>query len=252
MVTLSRDLAGLRLVVVGASSGIGRATALAASAHGARVVFMGRDGLQLAAAIADASTQAFAVACDVRDPASCESAIARARTLLGGADAMVYTPATLQMGLLRDVSAQEWSASLWTNVIGAALVSNAIMPHLRESVGRAVYMSSDVADFPRSGLGLYGVSKRALEGLCIQLRIEEPNVRFTSINLGPTRPTGLGRDSSIDQAKKAEITQRWSKEGINYRGEAHNDDVAAIVLQVLTSTARIDQIVVAPPEGGPQ
>ena len=76
-------LAGLRVLVVGASSGIGAATAALFVQHGARVVGAARRTERVQALGIDA------VHCDLTDPASCEQVVGDAVALLGGLDALV-------------------------------------------------------------------------------------------------------------------------------------------------------------------
>jgi len=239
-----------RLLIVGASSGIGAATAARMAARGSRIAVAGRrvDALEgLAAQLGEGCVR---VACDVRDEASIRAAVAQAVDQLGGLDAVVYTPADLRLVHIEESTADGWRVSFETNVVGAALVAGASAPALRASEGRMVFLSSDVVDFPRSGLGLYGSTKRALEGLCVQLRLEIPEVRYTVLTSGPSRPTSLGRVE--DYPKFAVLEQRWLEEGIRYRGEADVGDVAEVLELVLTSNARIDHLRVEPPGGGPQ
>ncbi|MBW2393702.1 MAG: SDR family NAD(P)-dependent oxidoreductase, partial [Deltaproteobacteria bacterium] len=71
------DLANKRVLVVGASSGIGRAAALRLAREGARVAFSSRRIEPLEAGAKEAGRGAIAVACDVRDASSCEAAVAQ-------------------------------------------------------------------------------------------------------------------------------------------------------------------------------
>ena len=81
------DLDGKRILVVGASSGIGREVGLQLARCGARVAFAARRLERLTDAVAEAGGGAVAIACDTRDPASCEEVVATAVARLGGLDA---------------------------------------------------------------------------------------------------------------------------------------------------------------------
>ena len=87
------DLQGARVLVVGASSGIGREVAVQLGAGGARVVLAARRADRLAEAVADAGADASRVVCDVRDPAQCDAVVRDAVEHLGGLDAVVYATA---------------------------------------------------------------------------------------------------------------------------------------------------------------
>jgi NAD(P)-dependent dehydrogenase (short-subunit alcohol dehydrogenase family) len=175
------DLTDRRVLVVGASRGIGAAIAAATASAGARVVATARTAPQIAGA--------FATAGDVTDPQACVALVEQAVVELGGLDALVYCPAVLPLSALADTSAETWSAVLDTNVRGAALVTAAALPALIDSCGRAAYLSSDIVQAPRAGLGAYGVSKTALDALVEAFRLEVPDVAFTRITVGPTLTT---------------------------------------------------------------
>lgn len=126
------------------------------------------------------------VECDVTDEESCRSAIAEAAAGLGGVDALVYTPGTGHLAKMVDTDAEAWRSTFDTNVTGAALVTAAAIPHLTESTGCAVYLSSVSGSVtpPWPGLGAYAVSKAALDKMVDAWRAEHPDVGFTRVVVG--------------------------------------------------------------------
>src|SRR4029453_1320204 len=110
-------------------------------------------------------------------------AIAEAATGLGGIDALVYSPGIGPLKKLVDTAAATWREVFDTNVTGAALITAAAVPHLTESAGAAIYLSSvSAANTPRwPGLGAYAVSKAALEKLVDAWRAEHPGIGFTRL-----------------------------------------------------------------------
>jgi NAD(P)-dependent dehydrogenase (short-subunit alcohol dehydrogenase family) len=185
------DLQGSRILVVGGSSGIGRAFGLRAAAAGARVAFAARRLPELEAAAAEAPGDAIAVRCDVCSAESCAEAVARSVEHLGGLDAMLYATGMSPLALLEEASPEEWRRVLETNVVGASLVTAAVLPHLRVSQGCALYISSYSVRQPLPGLALYRVSKVALDGLIECWRMEHPDVDFTRVLVGNTGGTGF-------------------------------------------------------------
>jgi NAD(P)-dependent dehydrogenase (short-subunit alcohol dehydrogenase family) len=141
---------------------------------------------RLVAAAKEAGSGTIALACDVTDAKSCHSAIEQAATHLGGIDALIYTPAIGPLGSLVDTDTETWRSVFDTNVIGAALVTAAAVPHLEESSGVAVFLSSISASLtaPWPGLGPYAVSKAALDKLVEAWRVEHPGVGFTRLVVG--------------------------------------------------------------------
>ncbi len=174
------------MVVVGASSGLGRCIAVGLGERGARVALMARRQERLADAAAEAGPDALAIPCDVRDEASCQGAVAEAARELGGIDALVYATGIGPLVRLVDTDAATWRRAFDTNVIGASLVTAAALPHLVASRGTAAYLSSISASHtpPWPGLGAYAVSKAALDKLVEAWRAEHPQLGFTRITVG--------------------------------------------------------------------
>jgi NAD(P)-dependent dehydrogenase (short-subunit alcohol dehydrogenase family) len=176
----------MRVVVVGASSGLGRCIGVGLAQRGAQVALLARRRDRLVDAATEAGEGTLAIECDVTDPASCGAAIAEAAARLGGIDGLVYTPGIGPLARLVDTTADDWRSVFDTNVIGASLVTAEALPHLRASAGTAVYLSSISASLtpPWPGLGAYAVSKAALDKLVDAWRAEHPDVGFTRVVVG--------------------------------------------------------------------
>lgn len=176
----------MRTVVVGASSGLGRCIALGLAERDAQVAMMGRRLDRLESAVAEAGEGAVAIPCDVTDDDSCREAIAAAASSMGGIDGLVYTPAVGPLANLVDTDAETWRRVFDTNVIGASLITAATLPHLIETSGTAVYLTSVSASLtpPWPGLGAYAVSKAALDKLVDAWRGEHPEIGFTRLVVG--------------------------------------------------------------------
>ncbi|MGH8996754.1 MAG: SDR family oxidoreductase, partial [Acidimicrobiales bacterium] len=132
----------MRIVVVGASSGLGRCIGIGLAQRGARTALLARRRERLDGAAREAGPESIAIECDVTSTESTQSAIAEAVDRLGGIDALVYTPAIGPLEALVDIDAETWRRVFDTNVIGAALVTAAAIPHLTATSGVAVYLSS--------------------------------------------------------------------------------------------------------------
>src|SRR5438270_1223053 len=171
----------VRAVVVGASSGLGRCLGVGLGQRGARVALLARRRELLASAAAEAGAGALAIECDVTEPDSVAWAIGKAAAELGGIDALVYTPAIGPLARLVHTDAATWHKVFDTNVTGAAVVTAATIPHLTESHGIAVYLSSVSASLtpPWPGLGAYAVSKAALDKMIEAWRVGHPHIGFT-------------------------------------------------------------------------
>ena len=179
----------MRAVVIGASSGLGRCLGVGLAKRGASVALLARRVDRLEDAAKDAGPGTLSIACDVTDEASCKAAVEEAAAGLGGIDALVYAPGIGPLVRLVDTDAETWRRVFETNVTGAALTTAAAIPHLRESGGTALFLSSISASLTPvwPGLGAYIVSKAALDKLVEAWRAEHPDIGFTRVVVGDCR-----------------------------------------------------------------
>ncbi len=246
-------LEGRRILVVGASSGLGRAAGLAAAEEGAKVAFAARRTERLDAAAREAGGGAFSLRCDVRDPESCRHSVGEAIERFGGLDGVVYAPGISTFGPIEEIDADAWRAVLETNLIGASLVLNAAIEALEASRGKAVLISSIVIDDspPRPQQASYVVSKRALEALIEAWQAEHHAVGFTSIASGDA-VTEFGQDQ--DFSTLGPIVRRWQELGYSYGRMMTDEAVAEQVVNALCAKETLRRIAItpryAPPEGG--
>ena len=205
----------MRTVVVGASSGLGRCIGIGLAQRGAKTALLARRQQRLEGAAEEAGPGTLAITCDVTDAESCRSALSQAADGLGGIDALVYAPGVGPLVRLADMDADTWRHVFDTNVIGAALVTAAALPHLTESSGTAVYLSSVSASVtpPWPGLGAYAVSKAALDKLVEAWRAEHPSVGFSRVIVGECMggegDSVPGFADSWDQDLAAEVMPVW-------------------------------------------
>jgi NAD(P)-dependent dehydrogenase (short-subunit alcohol dehydrogenase family) len=176
----------MRIVVVGASSGLGRCIGIGLAQQGDEVALLARRQDKLVEAAKEAGPGTLAIACDVTDEASCQSAIAEAAAGLGGIDGLVYAPGVGPLKRLADIDAATWRHAFDTNVIGAALITAAAIPYLEATNGTAAFLSSISASMtaPWPGLGAYAVTKAALDKLVDAWREEHPSVGFSRVIVG--------------------------------------------------------------------
>lgn len=196
------------MLVVGASAGIGRATATVLAGRGAAVVFAARRREILDQAVVDAGG-GHAVALDVRDEASCDAAVDEVVSQVGGLDALLYCAGVASLGTLDEQTAEDWREVLETNVMGAALVTRAFIPHVCDN-GVAAYLSSISTDRPRRALVSYAASKAALDSLIEGLRVEYRLQRFVRIVIGDTEGTEFA--SEFDKSTFADVFPQWLAE----------------------------------------
>jgi NAD(P)-dependent dehydrogenase (short-subunit alcohol dehydrogenase family) len=175
-----------RVVVVGASSGLGRCIALGLARQGNRVALLARRRDRLETAAREAGAGAVPVVCDVTDEDACQSAVAEAARELGGIDRLVYSTGVVTIMPIEQVGAPTWARLFATNVTGASLVTAAALPHLASAGGSALYLSSISASVgpPWPFVGAYAASKAALDKVIEAWRVEYPSVGFTRLAIG--------------------------------------------------------------------
>ena len=236
---------GRRILVIGASSGVGRAAGLALASRGARVAFAARRVDRLRACIAEAGDACLAVACDVRDESAVQSAVADTLSCFGGLDALVYAPGIAVFERLADLDGETWRSVLDTNLVGPTIALRASIEALHASRGKVVLISSIVIDDrpPRAQNAPYVVSKVALEALAAAWQGEHRAVGFTTIAMGDT-VTEFGQDS--DPAKLAPMVKDWVESGYMYGRAMEPETVAEQVLSALASKETVRRIAITP------
>lgn len=234
-----------RVLVVGASSGLGRTSALAIAAEGARVGLAARRLERLREAADEAGPNAFALACDVRDESSCAAAVAAAVDEMGGLDALVYAPAMTTFRPVAETDAASWRAILETNLVGPSLVLSAAIGHLEASRGKAVVFSSIVIDDapPRPHQAAYVTSKVALETLVRAWQAEHRRVGFTTLANGDAI-TELGWDQDLEAI--APVVRQWQERGYMFGRMMSLESVAEQVVNALASSETVRRIAITP------
>jgi NAD(P)-dependent dehydrogenase (short-subunit alcohol dehydrogenase family) len=157
------------VLITGAARGIGRAIVEHLAASGWDVI-AGVRSEQDAAAITDVDPQR--VSAVILDITNGDHIAALADALPTRLDAVVNNAGVAGGGPVETVSADEWRKILETNVIGQFAVTQAVLPKLRESHGRVLFLSSVNGRIATPMLGPYSASKFALEAACDALRVE--------------------------------------------------------------------------------
>jgi NAD(P)-dependent dehydrogenase (short-subunit alcohol dehydrogenase family) len=226
-----------RIIVVGASSGIGREVGHQAAAAGARVAFAARRGDRVKEAADAAGGGAIGVACDVTDEGSCRALVDEVVSTFGGIDALVYSAGISPLTRLADAGSEEWERVVRTNLVGPGIVCAAAVPHLRKTGGRAVFLSSSSVGRPYPGLSMYAATKAALEEQVRGWRAENPDLCFSCVVVGPTMPTEFA--DAWDPQLAGEMIQFWQEHGYDAGATPTLSvrQMGSVVIDVLASAA---------------
>ena len=207
---MTLDLAGRRILVVGASEVIGKEFAELAIAAGATVVLAARR-LDALTEITDRLGAGLAVFADVTDDASIDALVAASLTALGEIDLVIYAAGAASLRPIKDVDSESWSRTLGINVVGFNQLARRVVGAMAAG-GIIVALSSETAAVPRDGMVAYAASKAALEVSVRGWHTEHPEVRWSCVAVGATFPTGFG--SSFDPQLIGDLMGRWIKRGL--------------------------------------
>lgn len=170
-----KPLAEQTIVITGASSGIGRATALMAAGDGARVVAVARNEpalQQLVSEITAGGGRAVHAVADVADPDAVDGVARVAVEVFGGFDTWINNAGVGLYGRLDEVHLAEkrrvFDVVFWGVVHGC----RSALPHLRSRGGAIVNIGSSESDVPRPLTGIYAAAKHAVKAYTETLRME--------------------------------------------------------------------------------
>ena len=186
-----------KALVTGGASGFGRAIAQSLRDAGARVAVVDIDAEAVERTAADLGSDALGIQADVRSAEAVRTAVERTAEAFGGLDTLVVSAGVFDMGELESVTEERWDRTLDVNLKGAFLVTQAAMPHLRESGrGRVVMISSDAGRRGFEALAPYTASKFGLNGLMesIAAEVARDNVTVNSLCPVGCPTTGMGQE----------------------------------------------------------
>ncbi|MFB7893751.1 SDR family oxidoreductase [Microbacterium sp. NPDC056044] len=202
--TTDSDLRGKVALVTGASSGIGRATALALSGAGMRVAVGARRTDRLSALADAAPGEVMSVPLDVTSYDSVAVAIAQVVERFGRLDALINNAGLMQSGMILGADVREWERMVDTNLLGSMYAVHAALPHLIETQGHIVQVSSTSGRIASLGSGVYAATKFGVSAFTESLRQEvtSQGVRVTLIEPGfvATELTSHITDETMRQA----------------------------------------------------
>jgi short-subunit dehydrogenase len=184
-------VSGRVVVITGASSGIGRATALACARLGDRVVLAARAREGLDAAEREcrkAGARTLVVPTDVSDPAAVNALLVAAATRFGRVDAVVHSVTVVAYGRFEDVPAHVFDRSVEITLTGAANVARAALRAFRGfGGGQLVLVGSLLGKIATPYMSSYVAAKWGLQGLARTLQIEArqtPGIGITLVSPG--------------------------------------------------------------------
>jgi NAD(P)-dependent dehydrogenase (short-subunit alcohol dehydrogenase family) len=231
---------GQRVIVTGASSGIGRATAARFLNDGASVALIGRREDALGEAAGDAALEAgkaIVIAADLADQGQSEAAFARAVEQLGGLDVLVNAAGILKSGNIEATQLPLWDEMMNINLRLVFQLMQLAVPHLAASRGNIVNVSSvtGLRSFP--GVLAYCVSKAGVDQLtrCAALELAPKGIRVNAVNPGVV-VTGLHRSGGMNtEAYAAFLEHSKTTHPLGRVGDAN--EVAELIVFLASASA---------------
>jgi short-subunit dehydrogenase len=225
-----RELAGMRVLITGASQGIGRAIALEAAKRGMKVLAAARNQdllNQLAEETKQAGNPAHVVQADVGTVEGREAMVRAAKDKLGGLDVLINNAGIGATGHFADSSPDVLRSIMETNFFGTVETTRAFLPMLTEGKDPAVVnVSSILARRAIPGRSLYCASKFALEGWTQAVRAEFARFDIDVITVNP----GLTQTNFSQN-----MLEKKAKQSLDHMRGMTSEQVAAATLNALAA-----------------
>jgi NAD(P)-dependent dehydrogenase (short-subunit alcohol dehydrogenase family) len=202
------------VLITGALTGIGRATALAFAKEGAHVVVSGRhdeEGRKLVAEMRKLGAEAEFIRADVRDEEEVRKLIDKTVERFGRLDVAVNNAGTEgALGPVTEQTAESYAATFNTNVLGTLLsMKHELRVMVAQGSGSIVNVSSTYGHTGAAGASIYVASKHAVEGLTksAALEVAGAGVRVNVVAPGPIETAMLNRFTGTDERKAGLVSR---------------------------------------------
>jgi NAD(P)-dependent dehydrogenase (short-subunit alcohol dehydrogenase family) len=199
---------GRVVLITGALTGIGRATAVAFAKEGSRVLISGRreeEGEKLVAELRNLGAEAEFIRCDVRQEEDLRGLVDETVARFGRLDAAVNCAGTEGIpGPVTEQTAETYAATFDTNVLGTLLsMKHEMRVMLAQGSGSIINVSSTYGHVGAAGAAVYAASKHAVEGLTKSAALEAATsgVRVNMVAPGPIDTGMLTRFTGTDEKK---------------------------------------------------
>jgi 3-oxoacyl-[acyl-carrier protein] reductase len=253
-------LEGKSVLVAAASKGIGKATARAFLAEGARVAICGRDAVALEATreelLADTGGELLAVTADVTDPAALAELVDRTREAHGDVEVLVNNAGGPAAGEHDTISEQQWDDSYQLTLMSAVRLTNLVLPAMKAARwGRVVNVSSYCVREPMDNMMLSNSLRLAVLGWAKTLagEVAPDGILVNSVCPGWTdtdRVTSLLERAAAESGETPEAQRARAAESIPLRRMAHADEIASVIVFLASQAASYVTGTAIPVDGG--
>ena len=226
------------VIVTGAGSGIGRATALRLAEEGATVAcldVLGEAAEKTAAAAGNEGASATAMTCDVSDEASVVASVSRVVAEIGPPTVLCNVAGIGRFAHTVELALAEWDRIIAVNLTGTFLMARAALPHLLETGGNMVNVASTAGVMGQPYSAAYGASKGGVVMLTRALAVEylERGVRVNAVAPGGIE-TPLVKSFEVPAGASGNLMRRI----ISPMGFGQPEEVAGVVAFLASNEAR--------------
>jgi short-subunit dehydrogenase len=223
---VARTIAGKVIIITGASSGIGRAAALALGREGAKLVLVARRENRLKELEAEIQGDTLSLPLDLRDNKQVEQMIQRTMDRYGRIDVLINNAGFGFLGSVESTSQSVIREIFDLNFEAPLLACQLAVPIMRaQGGGHIINISSVVGKRALPMIGIYSATKFALNGISESLRIE---VKGSNIDVSVISPAAT-RTEFGEQVRRGDFTERYKPVG----GVQSAEEVAAAIVRCI-------------------
>jgi NAD(P)-dependent dehydrogenase (short-subunit alcohol dehydrogenase family) len=247
-------LADKVVLITGATSGIGRASALEAAREGARLMLTGRDRTRGEAVLAEArglGAEAELVTADLTVTAEPDAVVAATVARYGRIDGLVNNAGILYRGTVADCTDEEWERTIATNVTAVFRVSRASVRAMRpRRQGAIVNIASDWALVGAVGAVAYGASKGAVAQLTRSMAVDHARdgIRVNAVCPGDTDTQMLASGANPGEDHASHMARLGAAIPLGRVGRP--EEVGRLVAYLLSDRAAFMTGALVPIDGG--
>ncbi|ATY14340.1 ketoreductase [Amycolatopsis sp. AA4] len=245
------QFSGKAVIVTGGGTGIGQVTAHEFARQGANVLVVGRTAERLAETAAG-FPRIRPFAADLTSPGAAEQIVAAAVAEFGRIDVLVNNAGIVDPAALGEIKPGAFDTVVATNLLAPVYLVQAAMPHLSETKGAVVNVTTAIGQrgWPMPGREFYAATKAALDSLTRSwaVQLAPRGIRVTAVAPGPVATEIYAREGlTADQAK---AQHEALQEMVPLRRLARPEEVAHWIVQLASPGAEYLTGVVLPVDGG--
>ena len=243
------DFTGKKVIVTGATRGIGYATAEAFLQAGAQVAINGRTQASVEKAMASLSGTMVAAPGDVSKADDCHAMVEQAVEAMGGLDVLVTNAGVFFRGTIEETDEAAWDYVVDANLKGLFFCSRAALPALKASKGNIVHVASESGLNGYAETTAYCASKGAVVNLTRAMAVElAPNVRVNCVCPGAVETDMARAAFAINGDEEAGLDRQRSQYPVGRIGTP--EEVATAILYLASDDAGFINAAALPMEGG--